>query len=151
MKKTALPPATLYEAALQKEHARHAHRLAALKRMQARLRMLDAFVPALQAAGLHLVLDEINDWCGKELYVRTTYFTSPRETQKLLDVLLSQGMREVERRHYGATDTVIVGKGRLRVVVSVDLPRDLAPVPAAAETAESAEAAAFDTAASRGL
>lgn len=123
MKKPTLPPATLHEAAMRLEQVRHADRLAALKRMEARLALLDAYVPALKAAGLSLLISEINDWGGKELYIRSTYFTSPAETQRLLDVLLSEGMKEVERRHYGPTDTVIVAKGRLRLVLSVDLPR----------------------------
>ena len=125
-RKTAPPPATLYESALHKEHARHANRLATLKRMRARLALLDAYMPALKAAGLHLLIDDITDWGGKDLCVRTTYFISPKETQRLLDTLLAQGLKEVERRHHGATDTVIVGKGRLRIVVSVDMPRDTA-------------------------
>lgn len=134
--KTTPPPATLFEAALRNEHERHASRLATLKRMQARLALLDAYMPALKAAGLHPLLGEINDWSGKDIYLRTTYFTAPEETQRLLDTLLAQGMKEIERRHYGPTDTVTVAKGRLQLVISVDLPRRVWPAqPATAAAA----------------
>lgn len=130
-KKSAPPPAGLYEACLQQEYERHARRLAEIKAMKARLGLLDAFMPALQAAGVPPLLD-LSTWGGKALYVRCCHMTDPARTQKMVDTLIAAGMREVERNTYPTFIRVVLKKGRLSLSLGVDLPRDAKPATAPA-------------------
>lgn len=130
------PPATLYEACVQQEQARHRYRMAQLREMEARLRLLDAIVPALKAAGLSLILDRINPWTERELFITANHLTSHAQSQKLLDTLEAAGMEVVSRDERFGTATVKLKKGRLKLALFVDLPRTApVPVPAAAPAA----------------
>ncbi len=105
------------------ELARHADRLAAIKRMGARLALLDAFMPAIAAAGIVLNLDEIHDyWAGKTIYLGSGFPDHSRNA-KLANVLLACGMRVAERKEYdyGHGDVRLdLVKGHLRVSLSID-------------------------------
>lgn len=104
------------------EHERHAARLAAIKRMGARLVLLDAFMPDINAAGLALDLDDVHDWGGKTIYLGSGFLDHSRNA-KLANVMLSCGMRVAERKEYdyGHGDVRLeLVKGRLRVSLSID-------------------------------
>lgn len=114
---------TLAESLLAYEHGRHADRLAAIKRMGARLALLDAFMPAIAAAGIVLNLDEIHDYrVGKTIYLGSGFPDHSRNA-KLANVLLACGMRVADRKEYdyGHGDVRLdLVKGRLRVSLSID-------------------------------
>lgn len=104
------------------EQARHAARLATIKRMGARLALLDAFMPALAVAGIVLNLDDINDWGGKTIYLGSGIMDHARNA-RLANVLVAGGMRiDVRREHdHGAKDVWLeLVKGRLRVAIGID-------------------------------
>ncbi len=114
-------PQTLAEKLLANEHERHAARLACIKRMQARLALLDAFMPALNAAGISLHSDDITDWGTKSLYLGSGLLDHKRNA-KLANVLLAEGMRVDARKEYdyGTQDVRLeLVKGRLRVSISI--------------------------------
>ena len=104
------------------ELARHADRLAAIKRMGARLVLLDAFMPAIAAAGLVLNLDDVHDWGGKTIYLGSGVLDHSRNA-KLANVLLACGMRVADRKEYdyGHGDVRLeLVKGHLRVSLNID-------------------------------
>lgn len=104
------------------ELGRHADRLAAIKRMGARLVLLDAFMPAIAAAGLVLNLEDVRDWGGKTIYLGSGLLDHSRNA-KLANVLLACGMRVADRKEYdyGHGDVRLeLVKGRLRVSLSID-------------------------------
>lgn len=132
-KKTVLtaPPATLYEACVQQEQTRHRRRLAELQQMEARMRMLDVMVPALKAAGLSLILDRISPWGERELFVAAHTLINPAQSEKLLHTLTAAGMEVVSRDERHGAATVKLKKGRLKLALIVDLPRQVPATPAA--------------------
>lgn len=104
------------------EQGRHADRLAAIKRMGARLVLLDAFMPAIAAAGIVLNLDQVNDWGGKTIYLGSGILDHSLNA-KLANVLLACGMRVAERKEYDHSHKDVrleLMKGRLRVSLSID-------------------------------
>lgn len=128
-------PKPLGDQMLAFEHARHADRLAAIKRMAARLALLDAFMPALGAAGMVLNLDEVTDWGGKAIYLGSGILDHTRNA-KLANLLMAGGMRVESRKDYdfGAKDVRLeLVKGRLRVSINIDgRSKHLLEVPACA-------------------
>lgn len=121
-RKTAAPaPAlSLEQRLLAIEQARHAGRLEAIKRMRARLVLLQAFMPAIEAAGIWLDLGALSDWGGKSLWISTRVLDHPAAA-RLVNVLVANGMTVHERKDYGAGgSTLHLKKGRLLCTVSVD-------------------------------
>lgn len=119
----AVQPITLAAQALQAEQSRHEGRMAMLKRMEARLRMLDAFMPAVRAAGINVHGDELNDWGRGTIYVGGALM-NPQRNATLEKVLRAQGMREVGcRRHADGSYTVELKKGHLTLCISVEAHR----------------------------
>lgn len=116
----AAQPSTLFEQALQAEHARHARRIAELKGMGARLRMLDAYMPAIRAAGINIQGDELHSWGGKSIHVLTPAL-NPKRNATLENVLRDCGMREVRRADYTTSACVELRKGHLTVAMTVDV------------------------------
>lgn len=117
---------TLAAQALQAEVARHAGRLADIKSMDARLRMFDAFMPAVRAAGIDVHGDEIHCWgtsAISALYVGGITL-DPQRNATLEKVLREQGMEEIERTPCptGAY-TVKLKKGRLTMAITVEAHR----------------------------
>ncbi|RYF02260.1 MAG: hypothetical protein EOO32_00760 [Comamonadaceae bacterium] len=118
-------PKPLGEQMLAFEHERHADRLAAIKRMGARLVLLDAFTPAMAAAGIALNMDEVNDWGGKTVYIGSGSVDHKRNA-KLVNVLVAGGMRVAERREHARSFSTFkdvrfeLVKGRLRLSICVD-------------------------------
>ncbi|MDT0137263.1 hypothetical protein [Acidovorax sp. PRC11] len=117
---------TLAAQALQAEEARHACRIAGVRRMDARLRMFDAFMPAVRGAGINVHGDEIHCWgtsALSALYVGGVTL-DPRRNATLEKVLREQGMEEIERTPCptGAY-TVKLKKGRLTVSITVEAHR----------------------------
>lgn len=117
------------------EHARHADRLAGIKRMAARLALLDAFMPAIAAAGIVLNLDEVRDWGSKAIYLGSGVLDRTRNV-KLANVLMAAGMRVDVRKEYDYGDRDLrleLVKGRLRVSINIDgRAKHLLEVPACA-------------------
>ena len=104
------------------ELERHAGRLAAIKRMHARLVLLDAFMPAIEQAGVCISLGDVTDWGGKHLSLSAGLLDRP-SAAKLVNVLLANGMEVEERKDWGGASghsTFYLKKGRLRVYVMVD-------------------------------
>lgn len=122
-RKTAVPaPAlSLEQRLLAIEQARHAGRLEAIKRMRARLLLLQAFMPAIEEAGIWLDMGALSDWGGKSLWISTGVLDHPAAA-RLVNVLVANGMTVHERTDYGgaAGSTLHLKKGRLLVTVSVD-------------------------------
>jgi hypothetical protein len=104
------------------ELERHAGRLANIKRMHARLMLLDAFMPDIESAGVRLSLHEMTDWGGKHLSLTVGVLNRSLEA-KLVNVLLANGMKVEERKDWPGEfghSTFYLKKGRLRVSVMVD-------------------------------
>lgn len=130
MKKTAPPPASLYDAALQKENERHAYRLRQLKAMQTKLAQLDAHMPAIRAAGLYLYPAELALDSDKAIHVPLPIFGTQGQ-QRLIELLQTLGFKEVARKDYGSFYSLKLGKAHLRLSFNVDKPRAEAAVKAA--------------------
>ena len=115
------PAQSLEQRLLLIENARHAGRLEAIKRMRARLALLQAFIPAIDAAGIWLEMGALSDWGGKSLWISTGVLDHPAAA-RLVNVLVANGMTVHERTDYGgaAGSTLHLKKGRLLVTVSVD-------------------------------
>lgn len=105
------------------EVERHAGRLTDIRRMHARLVLLDAFMPAIEAAGIFLSLGDVTDWGGKSLSL-SAGLLDPKSAAKLVNVLVANGMKVDERRDWAHRDlghsTFYLKKGRLQVSVMVD-------------------------------
>lgn len=112
-------PLTLAEQALQLEQARHARRIAELKGLETKLRMLDAYLPAVRAAGISIHGDELHCWGGKTVHVMAPTL-NPQRNATLERVLRDCGMREVRRSDYSTCYSVELRKGHLAVAMTVD-------------------------------
>lgn len=133
-------PDTLEAAALQAEHARHAARLREITAMAAKLRALDAYMPAVRAAGADVHPDDVSHWgWGQKRAVRICNATFNEKRNVVLErVLREQGMRETGRNDYpGGSYTVELTKGHLTVSIAV---RPSACASAPASTAAGATA-----------
>ncbi|ADU99006.1 hypothetical protein Alide_1245 [Alicycliphilus denitrificans BC] len=120
---TAAQPRTLEAQALHDAHQGHAARLAAIKRMASKLRMLDAYMPAVRAAGITVRGDELNCWGGLAIYVSGPMFNAQRNAT-LEKVLREQGMRETRRKENAdGSYTVDLKKGHLTVCITVEAHR----------------------------
>lgn len=116
----AVPALSLHQRMQVCELERHKGRLAAIKRMQARLALLDAFMPAIEAANIFLDLPSLTDWSSKSLWLSTGVLNHSASAQ-LVNVLVAAGMAVSERKdHPGGDATVHLKKGRLQLTVSVD-------------------------------
>ena len=115
----AAQPSTLFEQALQAEHARHAARIAELKNLEGKLRMLDAFMPAIRAAGINLNGSELHGWGGKAIHVMSATL-NPQRNAAVERVLRDVGMRELRRADYSTCYSVELRKGHLTVAMTVD-------------------------------
>jgi len=116
------PALSLHQRMQAREIERHTARLAVIKRMQARLALLDAFMPAIEQAGISLGLDELTAWGGKSLWL-SAGLLDHAAAARLVNVLAANGMEVDERKDYdGAAGgcCVRLKKGRLLVSVSVD-------------------------------
>lgn len=136
----AAQPLTLAAQALQSEQARHALRIAELKSMAARLRMLDAYMPAIRAAGIAIHGEELHSWGGKAIHVIGATL-NPQRNATLERVLRDCGMREVRRSDYTSTYVVELRKGHLSVAMTVEV-RHLQNIQQAARQLQQAQGAA---------
>lgn len=123
MKRKTTAPSTQHGIALAAEMARH-EALRALTRMQARLGMLDTFIPALKAQGLEIVPAEIEEgYAHKAMRVTCGPFCFTAKNGRLVDALLALGFKQIERSDHTTFSTFTLSKGRLRLRICVDLPR----------------------------
>jgi hypothetical protein len=120
-------PATLLEEALQAEHDRHKRRLAELKAAEARLHMLDEYVPRLRANGIRIYADQITfHSVEKELFI-TSAFTSASLNWRLVDALTELGFVQVERDDYSSFVAIRLKRGRLQLRMHVSARRPEPP------------------------
>lgn len=111
---------TLEEAAIRLENQRHAHRLKEIKTISKRLQDLQAYVPALEAAGVTLHAADIRVCWHKGPIELMQGFMNTRAALAALDVFTSHGFKEAERRQYACYATVVVQKGYLKVRLVFD-------------------------------
>lgn len=109
----------LYTAGLQAEHERHKHRLADLRDLEARLRMLDALADALKTQGITLQPDRLSNWPHtREVYISATTWDS--SGRRLYSALIAVGFVIVRRSDHGPFASVSLKRGRLSVRIAVD-------------------------------
>ena len=114
------PKLSLEQRLLAIESARHAGRLEAIKRMRARLVLLEAFIPAIDAAGIWLDMGATTECGSKALWIGTGVLDH-QAAARLVNVLVANGMTVHERKDWGPSgSTLHLKKGRLIVLVSVD-------------------------------
>lgn len=115
------PALSLEQRLLAIENERHKGRLEAIKRMRARLVLLEAFIPAIDAAGIWLDMGATTEWGGKALWIGTGVLDHTAAAH-LVNVLVANGMTVHERKDYGGVggSTLHLKKGRLIVMVSVN-------------------------------
>lgn len=115
------PAPSLEQRLLAIENERHKGRLEAIKRMSARLVLLEAFLPAIDAAGIWLDMAAITDWGSKVLWLSTGVLDHAASA-RLVNLLVANGMTVHDRKDYGnaAGSTLYLKKGRLLVMVMVD-------------------------------
>ena len=129
----AAPALTLHQRLQVCELERHKGRLACIKRMHARLALLDVFMPAIEAANIFLDLQFLTDWSGKSLWLSTGVLNHPAAARRVNVVVAQRKNRKERKNHPGGDATVHLKKGRLLVTVSVDRRAvDLLEVPACA-------------------
>lgn len=122
-------PRSLYELAIAREEARHAGRVAELRKIAKKMALLDEHLPALAERGFkfgYRDIDATDD--GKTLRIQTGTFSL--EDDKLHRALLELGFREVARTSYGSRDQATLQHGRW-LLVKIDVTR-----PAAAPAVE---------------
>jgi hypothetical protein len=122
------PVVGLHAAALQAELARHARRLAELKAMAPKLRMLDEFVPTLQARGIDLQPDQLACTAGPALRICAGMFDATNWA--LFDALQDAGFVVMEVAEFSTFADVRMRNGRLRVRMHVSKDRPLPVAPA---------------------
>lgn len=111
---------TLEQAAIRLESERHAYRLREIKAMSARLKALQPYVPALEAAGVMLYAADIKVLGSqKPLHLLDGYFNR-RKVKTTLEVLKLHGFKEIKRDDYRSYTTFVLGKGHLQISLSLD-------------------------------
>ena len=108
----------MYQRAVDDANIRQQVRLAELKRAQDKLELFDAFVPALEAAGLKVYPEEFGLGMDGVLRISGLYSDGGRE-RRMLAVLLANGMKEVRRTAYISFDQVYLVNGRLKISFAV--------------------------------
>lgn len=111
---------TLEQAAIRLESERHADRLRQIKAMSARLKALQPYVPALEAAGVMLYASDIRVLGSqKPLHLMEGFFNR-NKIKTALEVLKLHGFKEVKRDDYRSYTTFVLGKGHLQISLSLD-------------------------------
>lgn len=111
---------TLEQAAIRLEGERHAGRLRQIKAMSARLKALQPYVPALEAAGVMLYASDIKVLGSqKPLHLMEGFFNRSK-VKTALEVLKLHGFREIKRDDYRSYTTFVLGKGHLQISLSLD-------------------------------
>lgn len=122
---------TLQQAAIRLAHEKLAGRLADIKTMSARLRLLQPYVPILKAKGIEIYPGKVEFLGRKPLRLFDGFFNS-RQVQLAIDTFKEQGFKEIEseRREYSTHTHIVLGKGHLQVCFDLDKPRtsSVAPV-----------------------
>jgi hypothetical protein len=111
---------TLEQAAIRLESDRHAWRLREIKAMSARLKALQTYVPALEAAGVKLHAADIKVLGRqKPLHLLDGYFNR-RQVKTTLEVLTHHGFKEIKRDEMVSYTVYIIAKGHLQIRLSLD-------------------------------
>lgn len=106
-------PRTLEELAVARADHEHRRRLAEIKKMAAKLTLLQAFLPQLAERGIRLADRKIESWDGGA----TLRIASATGDNKMHAALIDLGFREIERKHlYRNEYTVKLQHGRWLVV-----------------------------------
>jgi hypothetical protein len=134
-RKTPAAPATLYAEALQHEHERHAARLAEIKKLEARLRMLDALAAPLAAHGVRLYPDQIKTH-GSDVWLSSAMCDS--SGRRMFAAFTAVGFVLDSRRDHTCSSSITLKHGRLRVRMFVDADVLPPPTPEAAAAPDGA-------------
>lgn len=104
-------PRTLEELAIARADNEHAQRLAEIRRMSAKLALLQEFLPVLAQRGIKLARRKLSLWdSGKTLRIESTISGTDNA---LHAALLELGFKEIERSHlYRDEYTVKLQHGR---------------------------------------
>ncbi|RRW94268.1 hypothetical protein [Pandoraea apista] len=110
-------PQSLSERLVAHEKARHARRIKEIRKLQARLRLLNPVVETLESEhGIFLQLDLIGEgYSDGAIYISTML----SEGNRLHRALLAMGFKERTRRDYTSFSVTTVKKGRLSITVHV--------------------------------
>lgn len=115
---------TLEQAAIRLEGERHAWRLREIKAMSARLKALQPYVPALEAAGVTLHAADIKVLGRmKPLHVLDGYFNR-RQVKTTLEVLTRHGFKEIKRDEHRSYTDIVIAKGHLQIRLTLDKPSE---------------------------
>lgn len=111
---------TLEQRAIRQEGERHALRLREIKAMSARLKALQPYVPALEAAGVMLYAPDIRVLGRqKPLHLLDGYFNR-KAVKTTLDVLTRHGFKEIKRDEQRSYTDIVIAKGHLQIRLSLD-------------------------------
>ena len=116
LKKSLHAPTTFHQRLVAAEQARHARRLAEIKKAEAKLRMFEPTAAALEAKGIQVSL-EFPLGTGKELPLSKGGLTS--WDHSLYDALIALGYIESARDIRGIFAFVTLKKARLQITMSV--------------------------------
>lgn len=112
-------PRTLEELAIARADYEHKARLGTIKKVSAKLALLQPFLDPLRAAGIDLAKREFDTLDGgKSLRVRTVLFSKEDE---LHAGLLKLGFREIERKDWGGNDDLVRLKHGRALVVEINV------------------------------
>jgi hypothetical protein len=120
-KKTTKPEAQgLYQKVLARVTDQYNHRLAELLKCQGHLAELDAYLPAIEQAGVFLDRDSIYwDRHLRAVEIRVSTFLVPKSSTStaLVQLLCSLGFKATRHDTYSSGNTVdmLLTKGRLRL------------------------------------
>lgn len=114
-------PGSLVQLLATDAHQRCDARLKSIETMAGKLAMLDAYMPAVRAAGITIDPDDIWFSLGKGGPVRiNNAVLRNQRNARLANVLAAEGMREEEREDMAGNVWLTLAKGRLRVVLTID-------------------------------
>jgi hypothetical protein len=115
----------LYDACLRREDERRVERINQIAVMKDRLAMLDAYMPAIQDAGLSLSLETIFPSGTDMLMVSCKSSCSSRDDNRLIEVLLAQGFELIDRFDLTSFYWVTLRKDGLKISIQVFIPKAL--------------------------
>lgn len=109
-------PRSLVELEVARAEHQYRGRLATIKAMAKKLALLEEHLPAIEAAGIRIPGRDIS-FHDQTIWISSSIFVND---DKLHQVLLGLGFKEVQRRDFGRNDSVTLKHGRwLQVRIEV--------------------------------
>lgn len=112
------PVSSLYDACIAHAESVRRDRLKELKDMQAKLALLEAFIPALKERGCELHPSRLH-WCRSEKAIRLESPLFDSGNRRLYGALVELRFVEIDRRDHGTWAVLKMKHGRLVVNLSV--------------------------------